>query len=989
MSVNLDHDLVVAALPAYEIGEELGRGAWGVVRAGRHRQLGRDVAIKQLPPIAAADEAVRGRFVSEARVLAALDHPHIVPIYDFVEREGLCLLIMERLTGGTLWDRFVAGELDIQASCAAILAACAGLHHAHRRGTLHRDIKPANLMFSADGVLKVTDFGMAKVVGGSITLASPDGQVLGTPAYMAPEQASGSILSPSTDVYATATVLYELLSGRLPFPRDSKPIATLYRHVHEQPLPLRDIAPWVPEPVAAVTMTGLSTSPVDRYESAEAFGVALATAAAESWGTGWLSEVGVVVSDGSIVSAASGEHVALDPLQAPSRRSIEGSPAGLVPVSELERAPYSRRRLAAALLALAIVAGITAGVVLLARRSQQASSPQAGAPVTPLEQLPGTLEARWRTLRDAPIARQQVAVTEADGTVWVFGGLQGDRATAKSEGYDPAIDTWKAGPDLPVPLHHAMAVDYDGALVVMGGWIPHGPDLTAETSDRVFVLRGNAWKELPRLGRPRAAGAAVVAGGKIVVMGGQDGGELVRTTEVFDGGRWTDAAPILTPREHLAAASDGRYAYAVGGRDLSSDKNSAAFERYDPRVDRWERLAPMATPRGGLGAAVVEGRLVAVGGEEPTGVFSTVEAYDIARGVWGALPPLATGRHGLGVAAVGSSLYAVNGATGPTHATSSATMEVLTMGSGTQAAAPGLAGPVGNGVETVARWRPLRGAPTARQQVAVAESGGILWVLGGLADQQATNRTEGYDPVTDSWRAGVDLPVPLHHAMAVNYHGELVVLGGWIPGSGALDTVSSDRVFVLRGGAWQELPRMRHRRAAGAAAVVGDRIVVFGGQANGQLVSVTEVFDGTRWVDAADIPTPREHLAGASDGRYVYAVGGRELSVADNSAVFERYDPLTDRWEQLPPMPTARGGLAAAVAGGLLVAAGGEESTGVFPTVEAYDLATGAWSTLPSLGVARHGLGLVAVGADLYALDGATRPTRAESSATVETLTIP
>ncbi|MGH7607972.1 MAG: serine/threonine-protein kinase, partial [Gemmatimonadales bacterium] len=189
MSVHIDLESMEAVLPAYEFGEELGIGAWGVVRAARHRQLGREVAIKQLPPVAAADESVRARFVAEARVLAALDHPHIVPVYDFVEREGLCLLIMERLTGGTLWDRFVAGDLDVQASCAAILAACAGLQHAHQRGTLHRDVKPQNLMFSVDGVLKVTDFGMAKVLGGSTTLASRDGQVLGTPAYMAPEQA--------------------------------------------------------------------------------------------------------------------------------------------------------------------------------------------------------------------------------------------------------------------------------------------------------------------------------------------------------------------------------------------------------------------------------------------------------------------------------------------------------------------------------------------------------------------------------------------------------------------------------------------------------------------------------------------------------------------------------------------------------------------------------------------------------------------------------
>jgi len=986
MSVNLDDDRVMAALPAYEIGEELGRGAWGVVRAGRHRQLGRDVAIKQLPPVAALDPAVRGRFVAEARVLAGLDHPHIVPVYDFVECEGLCLLIMERLTGGTLWDRFIVGDLDVPASCAAILAACAGLHHAHQRGTLHRDIKPANLMFSADGVLKVTDFGMAKVVGGSITLASPEGQVLGTPAYMAPEQASGRRLGPGTDIYAVATVLYELLSGRLPFPKDSKPIATLYRHVHEQPLPLREIAPWVPDPVADVTMTALSTSPVDRYESAEAFGVALAMAAFEVWGAGWLSQAGLAVSDSLIITAASGEQVALDapPPPPPRRVQLDRAPPGLVPVSAFsERAgkPGGRHPLFAPLLALAAVVTVLGGILLL-RSGEPASSPQpassAAAPSAEASSAPPlhpTSIPQWRTLRDAPVARQQVAVAVADGTIWVFGGVEGGHATAKAQGYDPVIDMWKSGPDLPVPLHDAMAVSYKGELVVMGGWIPEGPDLTAKTSDRVFVLRDGTWQELGRLNRPRAAGSAAVVDDRIVLIGGQNDGALIPATEVFDGIRWVDAAPIPTPREHLATASDGRYVYVVGGRDLSADKDVAALERYNPSADRWEKLSPMPTARGGLGAALVEGRLVAVGGEEPTDVHSTVEAYDLETGVWASFPSLGTPRHGLGVAAVGSSLYAINGATRPTHARPSPAVEVLTVPSAAAQAA--------------AEWRTLAPSLTARQQVAVAAAGGMLWVLGGLEARHATPRTEGYDPLTNRWQPGVDLPLPLHHAMAVSYHGELVVMGGWIPDGSALSAITSDRVFVLRDGGWKELPRMKRPRAAGAAAVVGNKIVVFGGQANGRLVPVTEVFDGVRWVDAPAIPTPREYLAGASDGRYVYAVGGRDLSADKNSPALERYDPVTSTWATLTPMPTPRGGLGAAIVSGRLVAAGGEDATGVFKTVEAYDLKTGTWSSLPSLRIPRHGLGLAAMGIELYALNGATRPTHTQASTTAETLLVP
>jgi non-specific serine/threonine protein kinase len=271
-----------------------------------------------------------------------------------------------------------------------------------------------------------------------------------------------------------------------------------------------------------------------------------------------------------------------------------------------------------------------------------------------------------------------MAATVLDGTIWVVGGLEaGPRGSRKLEGYDPVINGWKAGPDLPARLHHEMAVTYKGELVVIGGWIPKGSDPSAETSNQVFALRDGRWVKLPPLERPRAAGAAAVVGDRIVVMGGQAGDRLLDTTEVFDGRRWTTVANIPTPREHLAAASDGRHVYAVGGRDLSPAKNSSAFERYDPATDRWQRLPGMPTARGGLGAAIVGGRVFAVGGETPTDVIGKVESYDLASREWTAAPSMRTPRHGIAVAAIGRSLYALGGATRPGHATAAATAEVV------------------------------------------------------------------------------------------------------------------------------------------------------------------------------------------------------------------------------------------------------------------------------------------------------------------------
>ena len=305
--MNFDRELISSALPAYDIGDELGQGGMGVVVSGQHRQLGRRVAIKQLPEAFATDAGVRRRFTAEAQVLASLDHPHVVPVYDFVEREGICLLVMELLPGGTLRSRVAAGGCTAPYAVAVSLACLSGLSAAHRRGILHRDVKPENMLFAASGVLKVTDFGIAKVIGGPGTVLTRVGNVVGTPAYIAPEQVRGGKLSAATDVYALATMLYELLAGTLPFSTETEgdDLALLFKHAYEKPVPLRDVVPGVPEPVAAMVMRGLATEPGDRFETAEAFGTALSEAATQAWGPGWLAAEQVPIMDaGPMIGAA-------------------------------------------------------------------------------------------------------------------------------------------------------------------------------------------------------------------------------------------------------------------------------------------------------------------------------------------------------------------------------------------------------------------------------------------------------------------------------------------------------------------------------------------------------------------------------------------------------------------------------------------------------------------------------------------------------------
>ena len=299
-----DLSRIAEALPDYEVEKELGRGGMGVVLRAHHKRLGRAVAIKELPEAFATEPDVRDRFTTEARTLATLAHPHIVPVYDYVERGALCLIVMEELPGGTVWERFTTIGLTAPAACAITLACSAALQHAHDKGVLHLDVKPDNLMFDGSGTIKVTDFGISRVISGDRLLATVDGQVLGTPAYMSPEQARGEGLDASSDVYSCGVMLYELLSGRLPWTGAETASELLIQRLEENPRPLRELAPHIPVPIAEVVMRAIEREREKRYRRAEDLGLALATACADSWGPLWLDHAGVLLIGSDRLSMA-------------------------------------------------------------------------------------------------------------------------------------------------------------------------------------------------------------------------------------------------------------------------------------------------------------------------------------------------------------------------------------------------------------------------------------------------------------------------------------------------------------------------------------------------------------------------------------------------------------------------------------------------------------------------------------------------------------
>jgi serine/threonine protein kinase/Tol biopolymer transport system component len=282
----IDRAKIEAALPHYELGEEIGRGGFGLVFSARHRKLGLLRAVKAIV-IAPADLAqVSSRFLTEAQVMTELDHPHIVRVHEYAEQDTVRLLVMEHLAGGTLADR-LAGPTSPAMACAWGLAVADALQAAHDRGVLHRDIKPDNLLFTAGGLLKVTDFGIAKLFDGTEISASLN--VLGTPLYISPEQITSDRLSPSTDLYALGVTLYQLLTRRTPFPSGLQFTALLLHHLNEPPAPLDDAPPHI----AAVVLRALSKNPADRQASAREFAVDLARAATADLGPGWIGRSGV------------------------------------------------------------------------------------------------------------------------------------------------------------------------------------------------------------------------------------------------------------------------------------------------------------------------------------------------------------------------------------------------------------------------------------------------------------------------------------------------------------------------------------------------------------------------------------------------------------------------------------------------------------------------------------------------------------------------
>ena len=264
-------------LGQYEVQDFIGQGAMGLVYRAYHVQLARTGAVKVLQAIAPDGDSI-ARFRREAQAIAQMRHPNILNVYDFGEHEGMPYMIVEYVPGGSLANRLNQGPIDQVAALKYLRGIAAGLDHAHGLGIIHRDVKPANVLLEKDDTPVLADFGLAKLLQSS-SVKSNTGVTTGTPAYMSPEQVTGSQVGPPADRYSLATMAYEMLTGSIPFDGEGL-MEVLYAQVHrDPPLPSARNNTLSPQ-VDAVVMRGLAKDPAARWESCSAFVDALAVALA-------------------------------------------------------------------------------------------------------------------------------------------------------------------------------------------------------------------------------------------------------------------------------------------------------------------------------------------------------------------------------------------------------------------------------------------------------------------------------------------------------------------------------------------------------------------------------------------------------------------------------------------------------------------------------------------------------------------------------------
>lgn len=509
----------------YELQAELGRGGMGIVYRAHDTMLHRTVAVKVLTPQLAADPTFVERFRHEAIAAANLRHPHIATVYDvgqdLVQGDTVHYLVMEFIEGQTL-DRVLQRQgqpFSLQQTDQIISQVAQALHYAHQRGMIHRDVKPANIMLGQDGHVTLMDFGLVRA--GDLSQLTQTGTALGTPAYMAPEQIMGAEVDQRADIYALGVVIYELLTGDVPF-RRTTPLATIHAQVYDPPPPLRERRPELSPAVESVVLRALAKNPGGRYRDVTGLTRDFSRVLAGQMPLG-LTEVG------DEQAAPSGATV-----RAPAPRPRQAAPVEsrpLAPVSGPPPASPARPRRAAspllwaavALAVLALGAGALAAAGMFRSRPASvavATTPSAALPAT--QDVGGAVDTATASLTPSPASPAEPGI--------VLATLAAPALTATST----AIA--RSTPTSPTPTLAAQAEVIGDVLNVRSG-----PGTEYAVIGQ--VRRGNSYEVVGR--------AASGAWWQICCVDGDPGwvaSNLVRVSGAVDAVAWVEApTPTSTP----------------------------------------------------------------------------------------------------------------------------------------------------------------------------------------------------------------------------------------------------------------------------------------------------------------------------------------------------------------------------------------------------------------------------------------------------------
>ena len=331
--------LIGQTLGQYTILEEAGRGGMATVYSATQKSMNRTVAVKVLPPHFLHDPDFLERFEREVEVISGLEHPHILPIYDYGEAEGMPYIAMRFLGGGSMAQKIREGKANLADLIKPFNQICEALDYAHQQGIIHRDLKPGNIMLDEYGNAYLTDFGIARVMGSDLTGSA----IIGTPAYMSPEQAHGVSIDARSDIYSLGIVLFEIITGTEPYQAET-PMSLLLMHINEPMPPLSKHRDDIPDPVEDVIMKATEKNPDDRFSSAGEMAKAFAYAVTDNAPTKRVYDPERTITDnvkplpkmgGTIIG---GERTSIpSPDDVPTQQRVEPSPAGTTQAIETKQ----------------------------------------------------------------------------------------------------------------------------------------------------------------------------------------------------------------------------------------------------------------------------------------------------------------------------------------------------------------------------------------------------------------------------------------------------------------------------------------------------------------------------------------------------------------------------------------------------------------------------------------------------------------------------